>query len=69
MLDKCSVQIFKAMETLTVVLVGTSKAAAGQELLTGGKLVFRTSNGRQDNGLSADTEGGREKKNVGGIWS
>lgn len=56
-LDKCDVQIFKAMETLTVVLVGTSNAAAGQELLTGGKLVFRTSKGRQDNRASADAEG------------
>lgn len=56
-LDKRSVPIFKAMETLTVVLVGTSNAAAGQELLTGGKLVFRTSKGRQDKEASANAEG------------
>lgn len=56
-LDKRSVQIFKAMETLTVVLVGTSNAAAGQELLTGGKLVFRTSKGRQDIEPCASAEG------------
>lgn len=49
-LDKRSVQIYKAKETLTVVLVGTSNTAAEQELLTRGKLVFRASKGRQDNG-------------------
>lgn len=39
-LDKRSAEIFKATETLTVVLVGTSNATAGQELLTGGEIGF-----------------------------
>lgn len=48
-LDKRSVEVFKATETLTVVLVDTSNAAAGKELLTGGNLqkAGKTTDGAQ----------------------
>lgn len=64
-LDKRSAEIFKATETLTVVLVGTSNAAAGQELLTGRGNWFLE---LQKAGKTTDRAQRRKVETWGGGW-